>query len=419
LRRAPRVEWAATGMTAYGRPLWLSRVARSRQPSWPRLADGFAADVAIVGGGMTGCATAYVFAAAGIRTCLLEADRVGQGATGASGGGVRPQPAASFDTLVRERGRRDARRLWEMSRHAALDLAALVRRLGIRCDLEPRDWMAIARTAAEEESLKREYKALHEAGLAAVWLGRHRLAEEAAVDADGGLRTPGGATLDPYRACLGLANAASKRGARIFERSPATRVRAGRSGVEVETDCGPVAARIVVIATGSPGTLFKPLQRHFRPLHTYAVATPPLLAAFRRQLGRRDVVLTAAATSPHALLWSRDDRLIFTGADQPRVAERSRARAVVQRTGQLMYELSLLRPAISGIQPDDGWDAPIAATADGLMIAGPHRHFPHHLFVLGAGHNGPAAALLAARILLRLHAGTATPADHLFGFARL
>ena len=70
-------------MTRYGRSPWVDRFPASRVPSYPRhrtpLTTRF--DVVIVGGGLTGCATAYAFAAAGIKVALLEADRVGRGTT--------------------------------------------------------------------------------------------------------------------------------------------------------------------------------------------------------------------------------------------------------------------------------------------------------------------------------------------------
>ena len=83
-----------------------------------------------------------------------------------------------------------------------------------------------------------------------------------------------------------------------------------------------------------------------------------------------------------------------------------------------MYELSLLYPGISGLPPDFGWDAAIAMTADDVMYAGPHRNYPHHLFALGAGHHGPAAAFLAARILVRHYTGSPGAGDEVFGFNR-
>lgn len=405
-------------MTHYGSPFWPSQLPKSQRPSWPRLRDALACDVVIVGGGLAGSTIAYVFAAAGVRTCLLEADRIGQGATGAAAGLIRPHPHARFVDLERRYHRRGARRMWEMSRHAALDLAALLRRLKIRCNLEPCDVVAIARHEEDDAWLRREHKALVDAGLDASWLNSGQLSRELGIEGRGGLRAAGGARLDPYRACLGLARAAAARGARIFEQSPVARVRSGRAGIEVETRGRPIAARSVVIATGGPTALFRSLQRHFDRAHTYAAITPPLEGSLRRQLGRDDVAVIVGAGACRLLSRTRDGRLLFAGADQPQVPERARPRTVVQRTGQLMYELSLLYPDISGLQPQYGWDAPVAQSADGVIYAGPHRNYPHHLFALGTGHNGPAAAYLAARILLRRYAQEPAAGDEVFGFNR-
>ena len=405
-------------MTHYSRPYWLSRVPRPRRPSWPRFRDALACDVVIAGGGLTGCVTAYLFAAAGIRVCLVEADRIGQGATMEGTGLVRPCPAASYADLERSCGRRAARHMWELSRHAALDLAALVRRLGVHCDLEPRELFVIARSEEDQAWLQRERRTIGDADLEAVWFSAERLSHDLSVEARCGLRMAGAAHIDPYRACLGFARAAGARGARIFERTPVVRVRAGRGGVEVETPGGPVAARTVVVATGGPGTLFKPLRRHFPSLHTYRTLTPPLEPALRRRVGRHEAALTDPRDPARVLVRTRDDRLLFAGASQSPVPDRRRPKTVIQRTGQLMYELSLVYPDISGIQPDFGWDSAIAATGDGAMVAGPHRNYPHHLFALGMGHNGPAAALLAARILLRHYTGNPERGDEFFGFGR-
>ncbi len=92
----------------------------------------------------------------------------------------------------------------------------------------------------------------------------------------------------------------------------------------------------------------------------------------------------------HCLRWTRDHRIVFGGADQAPPSPRRRDAVLVQRTGQLMYELSTLYPSISGLQPDYAWDAEVVATTDGLPLIGPHRHFPRHLFALGAGVNGLA-----------------------------
>ena len=118
------------------------------------------------------------------------------------------------------------------------------------------------------------------------------------------------------------------------------------------------------------------------------------------------------------MFWTADDRVLWTGADQPRVADRKRPAALVQRSGQLMYELSLALPAISGVQPEYGWHAPWTRSVDDLPFIGPHRNYPHHLFALGLGAN-LATAFLASRILVRAAAGEPDKSDEYFGFARI
>jgi glycine/D-amino acid oxidase-like deaminating enzyme len=90
----------------------------------------------------------------------------------------------------------------------------------------------------------------------------------------------------------------------------------------------------------------------------------------------------------------------------------------VQRTGQLMYELSTIYPDISGVMPAYGWHVPYALTAEGVPYIGPHRNFPHHLFAFGDAGYGIAGAYLASRLLLRHHLGETTTLDGAFGFTR-
>ena len=109
--------------------------------------------------------------------------------------------------------------------------------------------------------------------------------------------------------------------------------------------------------------------------------------------------------------------MLFTGADQKRPADRLRQQTLVQRTGQLMYELTRLYPAISGAAPSYGWDVPLAHPIDDVLYAGAHRNFPHQLFAFGTSHD-PARAFLASRIILRAIQGKSEKDDAHFSFAR-
>jgi glycine/D-amino acid oxidase-like deaminating enzyme len=400
-------------------PLWLDRFPKSRRPSYPRFQGQIETDVVVVGGGLTGCACVWSFAAAGVKTVLLEADRLGTGATAGSLGLIREDFDASFQETASARGLRAARILWQGQRRASLDFAAAIRRLNIRCDLTPRDFLIIARREADAvKRLRREYESRREAGFDHSWLTAAAITRVAAVEGGGAIRTRGFA-IDPYRACLGLAAAAGDRGAALFERSPVRRIRATRKHVDVAVGTGTIRARAVVIATNTALPDLRALRRHLESRHGYAVVTEPLPAAVRRELGSRTAALRDTVEPPHVLRFLKDDRVFFVGADQAPVPSRAQAKTLVQRSGQLMYELSTLYPAISGAKPDWAWDFAHDGTVDGLPFVGLHRNFPRHLFALGHGRHGAGVAWLAARLLLRQYQGEPDKGDELFGFSRI
>jgi glycine/D-amino acid oxidase-like deaminating enzyme len=79
----------------------------------------------------------------------------------------------------------------------------------------------------------------------------------------------------------------------------------------------------------------------------------------------------------------------------------------------------VLYPAMSGVMPEFAWSAARATGRDGLMLVGPHRNFPRHLFAVGIGQAGLAGAYLASRILLRHLQDDIDRNDEIFGFTRL
>ncbi len=379
-------------------------------------------DAAIIGGGLTGCTAAQALAAAGMSVALFEADRVGRGASGASTGWILDEPPVSFAALEASAGRRAARQAFQAWRRAALDFAALMRRLDLKCRLEPTGSLTASRTADEEETLRRDHARRREAGLDATRMAPRAATAAVGFAAVGALRSRGAFTLDPYRATLGLAAAAAAGGAQIFERSPVTRSASGRDEATLTVATGTAAAgtvraRHVIVATDHATALFKPLARHVTVRTRYAALTEPVPARIRQQLGSREFLVRDLADPPHRIAWVDDTRLLVSGADGDVVPARSRERVLVQRTAQLMYELSTLYPDISGLLPAYGWEIPLAITAHGLPVIGPHRNYPHHLFALGGGHS-VTSAYLASRILLRRCRGEAEPTDDVFGFVR-
>ena len=400
-------------------PYFLDAYPTSRRPSYPQFRGSAEASVAIVGGGLTGAACAAAFSTSGVKTILLEADRVGAAATAANPGLLRHDFEASFQDTVARYGLRDARHLWEGGRRASLDFASALRRLDIRCALGPQPLIQLSRGGADRSrQLRREYEARRQAGLDVTWMTARALQQEARVAADGALRVKGDA-IDPYRAALGLLANAASRGAAIFERSTVTRIRARKKDVEVRTARGTITADVVLVATGGAIADLRALRRHLPLQRSFFVVTEPLPAAVRKEIGSRTSGIVERRDSPRLLRWLPGDRVLFSSATDAPPSRRPGKSVVAAEAMELMYQLTTLYPAISGVQPAAAWDTDGHGSPDGLPIIGRHRNFPRHLFALGAGRNGAGVAWLAARVLLRSYLDEPAKRDEVFGFARL
>lgn len=366
---------------------------------------------------MSGAMTAYACAAAGLNVILLEAERIGLGGTGYAAGMLSGEAAPSYRDVEARHGRRAARAMFGAMESAPRDLAAAVKRLGIKAGFTLAPSLRIIPPNQTDKDVRKEVSARSAAGLIGSFLQPGAVARQTNIHTAGGMRMPEGGFADPYKLTLAFLNAAIKRGAKVYERSRVKKITFTRKTATAFLDSGAITTTNLVIAIGEPTGLFKPLKRHLRHEHRYAVMTEPLPAAVRAELGPRAAMLRDTDAPPHHLWFTADHRVIFAGGDQKRQPDRLRDKTLVQRTGELMYELTRLYPAISGARPDYGWDIPLAHPVDGVLYAGPHRNFPFQLFAFGTSHD-PARAFLASRIILRSILGKAERDDEHFSFAR-
>jgi glycine/D-amino acid oxidase-like deaminating enzyme len=194
---------------------------------------------------MTGAGIAHVFATAGLRVVLAEANLVGRGSAGASTALLMQETDEELGSLAKRYGPKPAARIWELSRSASRDLIATLRRLRISCDLEECATIYYTSDPKAAVRLRAECRRRHNAGFSAAWLTPEALKAEAGIVGEGAIRSTGNARFDPYRACIGLLGAAEGRGARIFERSPVRRIYPTRQGVTVRTPKGRITAKRV------------------------------------------------------------------------------------------------------------------------------------------------------------------------------
>jgi len=401
----------------YGVAPWTGAVPAKKRKEFPAFRGDITAPIVIIGGGMAGCMTAQACATAGLKVMVLEAERIGRGGTSRATGFFSSDACLSYRELEERAGRRAARVLFDLHQRAPRELAATVKRLGLKAGLELRDAIRIVPDGLTDKEIRRDVADRAAAGVNGSWMVTAAVARHLQVANAGGMRLRDWGLADPSRLAMGFMAAAIKRGAKFFERSRVKRITFDRKVATVTLDGGSIISKNVIVCTGEPNELFKALRRHFRYEDRYAVMTEPLPAAVRAQLGARETILCDTETPSHQLAFTADHRALFAGADQKRPPDRLREKTLVQRTGQLMYELSRLYPAISGAAAAHGWDTPLAHSVDDVLYAGAHRNFPHQLFAFGTLHD-PARAYLASRILLRCVLGQSQKEDEHFSFSR-
>lgn len=405
-------------MPGYGHRYWAERTAANRRRTYPKYRGEETVDAVVIGGGLTGAASAYALAKAGARVVLLESDRLANGGTSAGLGVIVPQPDTMFRPADQLAGRRPSRAAFTLADRSAEEFAAALEAVDAHCDLAPASFFVDARTPADAAALKREQASRRDAGLPAPLLNAAAARAALSTESAGALRLTHGYRYDPVRAALALANAAVASGASIFERSAVRRTRFTRKYADVHTAGGRLRTTLVVVATGEPGTLFSQLRRHTRKATGYVVVTHPMNASMRRETGDHATVVTEIGEPAHWLRWIGDDRAIFGGALAKPVGTRLAPKMLVQRTAQLMYELSVRHPVISGLPGEYSWDVPVVTTPDGLPWIGTHRNYPFHFFAIALGWHGDALAWRAAKAAVRTFKGEQDKDEATLGFER-
>jgi glycine/D-amino acid oxidase-like deaminating enzyme len=395
----------------------LDAVPAKKRREYPAFRGVIEHPVVVVGGGMSGAMTAYACAAAGLKVILLEADRIGLGGSGYATGLMSGEACESFRELEGRAGKRVARALFDAMETAPRELAAMVKRLGIKAGLDVVDQFRVLPAGHSDKLIRREAAARQAAGVKAAWMAPAAVTRQAGFASSGALRLPDGGFVDPFKLTLGFLAAAIKRGVKVYEKSAVKKITFTRKTATAYLDGGAITTTNLAICIGEPTSLFKPLKRHLRHEDRYVVLTEPLSPSVRAELSQATALVTDTDAPAHHLLFTADHRALFAGADQKRPPERLQDKTLVQRTGQLMYELSKIHPAISGTAPEYGWNVPLAHPVDGVLYAGSHRNFPFHHFAFGTSHD-PARAYLASRIILRNVLGKPEKGDEHFSFAR-
>ena len=145
-----------------------------------------------------------MLAAAGIKVALFEQGRLAGDQAGRGTGIVLHEPQPFFCELAKQHGVRDARHIYQIARRGSLEYVSALKRLRIECGLQIRDAIHVGSSPDGMQALQKEYSARRDAGLDVAALKGTPLFRRIGVNGFG-LVTHGNASLDPYKATIGLA----------------------------------------------------------------------------------------------------------------------------------------------------------------------------------------------------------------------
>jgi gamma-glutamylputrescine oxidase len=367
------------------------------------------ADVGVIGGGLSGCSAALHLAERGYRVAVIEANTVGYGASGRSGGQTIFGLAVGQHELIAQLGPKDARRIFDFSIEA-LDLTqALIQRYAIACEYHPNHLHVALKPRQVRElagwvhELQDDYDYRSVSFLGRSDLSAHIKSERYLA----GLLDTRSGHLHPLKYTQGLARAAESRGVRIFEHSRALQFSGGIAAgneIRLKTDAGILRCKYLVLCGNAYlGPVAPRLARRILGIGTYVIATEPLAPEGAAALMPSNAAIADINWILDYFRLSADQRLLFGGRvsysaiEPPRLADSLHRRMVN------------VFPSLRDTRVDFAWGGLLDITMSRAPDFG--RLAPNVYYLQGFSGHGITLTAMAGKLVAEAICGTAERFD--------
>jgi len=379
---------------------------------YPVLEAGHSTDICVVGAGFTGVATALTLAERGYSVSVVEANRVGWGASGRNGGQII-NGISGLAKIRRKHGDGIADMLWDLRWRGNDIIYNRVEKYGIRCDLKsgfvevatrPRHLAYLDEYAAEREKHNFPYR--YE-----IWDRRETSAMLGTDAYHGGFICYRDGHVHPLNLCIGEARAAVDLGVKIFEQSPVTGIEHG-DRPRVHTATGYVQADAVILA-GNAYSRLEPahLSNLVFPAGSYIIGTEPLPDDMVGEINPLDVAVCNTNEVVDYFRLSADKRLLFGGACNYSGRHPADIKSYIRPRMLKVY------PQLENVRIDYEWGGHIGIVPNRVPVLG--RINRNVYYCHGYSGHGVNATHLMGEILSDAIAGTMERYDLFAGIKHL
>jgi gamma-glutamylputrescine oxidase len=388
---------------------WYEASATAR-PDLPPLEGDVEADVCIVGGGFTGLSAALNLAEHGMKPVLIEAQRIGYGASGRNGGQINSGMRCGPVAMVERFGLDDAKRMWALTEEAKAIVRERIERHAIEAHWRRGTlYAALGTRYRVEVDPAIETMAKHFGYRAARHIDRREMRDLLGTERyRGGMIDSGAAHMHPLNYAIGLAHAAIGAGAAIHESTRALSI--DEDGHGVATERGRVRARHTIVAcNGYLGKLVPQLAPKILPIRNYIIATEPLGEARARSINRDDLAVYDSKFVVDYFRMTHDHRLTFGGGEAYGRNGPADIGGFVRRYMLRVY------PQLADVRIEYGWGGWLALTMNRLPHLG--RLSRDLYFAQGYSGQGVAMSGLYGKLIAEAIAGTAARFDLFAGIS--
>jgi len=382
-------------------------VQEQPQPN-PFLTKDIAVDVAIIGGGYTGLATAWHLSQLdrNLQIIILEAQQVGHGASGRNGGLVLPQTAA--ETMQIAYDGETHKWTYDLTVRSMRKLATLIKATGVDTDLELNGYCNTILKPDDIPYYRNYVKITQNSGMPLEFWDRKKTSQELGTQHyAGAVFDPHGGQVHPMKLVKALKKAVEHNGIPIYENSPVMNIREGESiQLLVGMEHNKVIAKAIVLATNAYTSKLGYFQHQVLPLHAHCAVTPPLTKTVLDEMGWRSrLPFYDSRNFLYHLLLTPDNRIVIGGGvDEYYFGNDLHFRGDINYVADVMHtEMTRIYPVLQDVPFESVWSGVLGITFEeneGVGVTGKYRNI---YYALGYNGHGINLSFLMGNVLAYLY----------------